>query len=188
MSFPYQIRISGDVGNDLVFIGRVLGEAATVYEGYQAIQSHSCGEEIRGDVNCSDLIISNETIYSPSFNQPNILLCLAQNACCEFASLLAEDGVFIMDSDKVVDLPEKHEREYHFPFFQTALDEFGDFSAANIIALGVLADFIKKVSKDSIKKALKNHDLGKQNKIKEKALNIGFELGSHKFTHKLGVG
>ncbi|MCK5074892.1 MAG: 2-oxoacid:acceptor oxidoreductase family protein [Calditrichia bacterium] len=187
MSFPYKIRISGDVGSDLVFIGRVIGEAATVYEGYQSIQSHSCGEEIRGEANCSDLIINNEKIHSPSFDKPNILLCLAQIACCEFVQLLSDDGVLIMDSDKVIDLPEKHERGYYFPFYQTALDKFDDSSSANIIALGVLAEFIKKISYESIKKALNNQDLGDLDKIKEKALNIGYELGSHKYTHKLGV-
>ena len=188
MGFPYKIRISGDIGDNLVFIGKVLGEAATVFGKYYAIQSHSCGEENRGEANCTDVIISEDIIYSPSFNHPNIMLCLTQTACCEFVDRLSQDGILIFDSEKVVDCPEKHSKEYHYPIFQTARDTFGNESSACIIAIGILADFLQKIPFDSIKKALNNQDIDDLNKIKMKALNIGYELGSHKYTHKLGVG
>ena len=143
MGFPYKIRISGDIGDNLVFIGKVIGEAATVFGKYYAIQSHSCGEENRGEANCTDVIISEDIIYSPSFNHPNIMLCLTQTACCEFVDRLSQDGILIFDSEKVVDCPEKHSKEYHYPIFQTARDTFGNESSACIIAIGILAELVE---------------------------------------------
>lgn len=43
-----EIRISGFGGQGIVLAGVVLGRAAAVYEGYNAVQTQSYGPEARG--------------------------------------------------------------------------------------------------------------------------------------------
>ena len=187
MGFPYRIRLSGEMGHNLVLMGKIIGEAAVVYEGYYAIQCQSYGQETRGEANCADIIIDKEKISCPGFKNPNVLLCLTQTACDKYILQLDRQGVLIMDSKSVIDLPEKHARVYGFPIFQVAQDQFKSESSACLVALGVMAGFLQKISMASLLKSLGNQDIGDLNHIKEEAVQIGYGLGRRKLSHKSGV-
>ena len=48
MSFRYEIRLSGAGGQGLILIGKILAEAAAIYDEKNATQSQSYGPEARG--------------------------------------------------------------------------------------------------------------------------------------------
>jgi len=48
MSFRYEIRLSGAGGQGLILVGKILAEAAAIYDGKNATQSQSYGPEARG--------------------------------------------------------------------------------------------------------------------------------------------
>ena len=58
MSFRYEIRLSGEGGQGLVLAGKVLTEAAAIYEDMNATQSQSYGPEARGGASRSEVIRS----------------------------------------------------------------------------------------------------------------------------------
>ena len=59
MSFRYEMRLSGEGGQGLVLAGKILAEAAAIYEGINATQSQSYGPEARGGASRSEVIDLN---------------------------------------------------------------------------------------------------------------------------------
>ena len=57
-----EIRLSGLGGQGLVLAGRILGEAATIYENLYAVQKQSYGPEARGGSSRSDVIIAEKEV------------------------------------------------------------------------------------------------------------------------------
>ncbi|MGE5284539.1 MAG: 2-oxoacid:ferredoxin oxidoreductase subunit gamma, partial [Actinomycetota bacterium] len=48
MSERYEIRFSGSGGQGLILAGVIFAEAATIFDGINAVQSQSYGPEARG--------------------------------------------------------------------------------------------------------------------------------------------
>ena len=75
-----EIRIAGTGGMGVVLAGVILGHAAVVYGGLDAIQSQSYGSEARGTAAKSEVIISNEPIKYPKVRQSDYLIAMSQKA------------------------------------------------------------------------------------------------------------
>ena len=65
MSQRYEIRFSGAGGQGLILAGVIMAEAASIYDGKQAVQSQSYGPEARGGASKSEVIISDDFIDYP---------------------------------------------------------------------------------------------------------------------------
>ena len=89
----YEYRLAGSGGQGLILAGIILAEAAGVYEGYSVVQTQSYGPESRGGASRAEVILSDEAIDYPKVTQPNVLLCLTQEACRRYAADLADDGL-----------------------------------------------------------------------------------------------
>ena len=74
MGFRYELRLSGEGGQGLVLAGKILAEAAAIYEGINATQSQSYGPEARGGASRSEVILSDEDIDFPKAVQLDLLL------------------------------------------------------------------------------------------------------------------
>ncbi|OGB60336.1 MAG: hypothetical protein A2Y94_01055 [Caldithrix sp. RBG_13_44_9] len=180
MRIRYEIRLSGNVGDGLILMGKVLAEAAAIYEGLNAVQSQSYGEEARGEANRSEVIISNEEIFFPKVERPDLLFCFNQVAYYRYVKDLKLDGTLIIDSARVRDVSHDHEHLFDFPIMSTAIEHFGNESMAPIIALGIVADFIEIVSMRSVQMALTTRVPKGSEKLHEKALQIGYEMAKAK--------
>ena len=176
MGYRYELRLSGDVGHGLIIIGKILAEAAAIYDGLNAIQTQSYGEEARGEANRSEVIISDEDIIFPKVERPDLLLCLSQVAHDRYFDELKKDGILVIDSQRVLDYSDDHTRLYGLPVFQTALDEFHDESMASTIALGVIADLLEVVSPRAINMAMRARIPKGSEELNEKALKLGYQL------------
>jgi 2-oxoglutarate ferredoxin oxidoreductase subunit gamma len=180
MSFRYEIRLSGDVGHGLILIGKVLAEAAAIYENLNAIQSQSYGEEARGEANRSEVIISDGDILFPKVEKPDLLLCLNQVACTTYMKELKPGGVLITDSTRVIDFPVKKKRIFKFPIFQEAMKQFGAESMASVIALGIVASFVSVITPRAVKLALMARIPKGMETVNEEALKLGYKLAKAK--------
>jgi 2-oxoglutarate ferredoxin oxidoreductase subunit gamma len=60
-----EIRLAGFGGQGIVLAGYLLGKAAAVYDGKNAVLTQSYGPEARGGACTAELIISDEEIYLP---------------------------------------------------------------------------------------------------------------------------
>lgn len=154
MSFRYEIRLSGSGGQGLILAGKVLAEAAAIYDGKNATQSQSYGPEARGGASRSEVIISDEDIDYPKAERLDLLLALTQEACDKYIGDLKDDGILLVDRSLVQNLPPGRFKIVDIPFSQIAEKEVGRSLVANIVAIGAIAELSKIVSTDGVESAI----------------------------------
>lgn len=172
-----RIVFSGSGGQGLISAAVILAEAAVVHENLQAIQSQSYGAAARGGTVRSDVIISDDTIYMPKVFQPNILLCMTQQAYTKFCPIIRPGGLLITDS-KFVEVSRRVDAcQVELPLHQTMMDKIAQPMAFNITVLGALIGLRPLVALESIVKVLADKFPKNFLDLNRQALEIGYELG-----------
>ncbi|MBU0743513.1 2-oxoacid:acceptor oxidoreductase family protein [bacterium] len=154
MSFRYEVRLSGEGGQGLVLAGKVLAEAAAIYDGKNATQSQSYGPEARGGASRSEVIISDEDIDYPKAVNIDLLLALTQESVNKYHSDLKEGGILLVDADACSDIPAGDFRVYRVPIIEVAREKVGKILVANIVALGVITELAKVVTPEAVEAAI----------------------------------
>jgi len=154
MGFRYELRLSGEGGQGLVLAGKILAEAAAIYDDRNATQSQSYGPEARGGASKSDVIIADGEIDYPKAERIDLLLALTQEALDKYLGELKPDGYLVVDADAVTRLPEGSWRLVKFPFVRTAREELGKVVVANIVALGLIVRLSKAVTVEAAEQAI----------------------------------
>lgn len=155
MSFRYEIRLSGAGGQGLILIGKILAEAAAIYDEKNATQSQSYGPEARGGASRSEVIISDSDIDYPKATNIDLLLAMTQEAVDKYSSEVKEGGIIITDSSYVMHEPKGNFKVYSFPITDIAEKKVGRKIVANIIALGAIERLSQVVSPDAIINAIR---------------------------------
>ena len=175
MSKRYEIRFSGAGGQGLILAGVIMAEAASIYDGLQAVQSQSYGPEARGGSSKSEVIISDGPIDYPKATIVDALVALTQEACDKYSHDLKEGGVLLIDSDLVTRQPEGNFNVVAFPITNTAKNEVGREIVTNIVALGAMVALTGVVTRESAEKAVLARVPEAFLELNKKAFNIGFE-------------
>jgi len=152
MPYRYEIRLSGSGGQGLILMGIILAEAIGIYDGKYVAQTQSYGPEARGGSSKSEVIVSDEEIDYPKAMHPDLLLAMNQRSCDEFYSDLKPDGLFIVDSTFVTQVPDS--KAFQVPFTRIAREKFNREVVANIVALGALAQLTPIVSAKAVESAV----------------------------------
>ena len=148
-----EVRISGLGGQGVVLAGEILGRAA-VYDGKYAVQTQSYGAEARGSAAKSEVIISDEKIGFPKVRKCDILVTMSQSALNKHLDDLKENGILLVDRDKVKDVPKVKVKVFSIPATRIAETELKSRIYANVIMLGVLTKIMGVVSEEAVKKAI----------------------------------
>lgn len=175
MSGRYELRFSGAGGQGLILAGVIMAEAASIYEGKQAVQSQSYGPEARGGASKSEVIISDVPIDYPKATSVDALLALTQEACDKYVHDLKEGGVLLLDSDLVKRMPEGNFKVTKFPIINTAKNEVGREIVANIVALGAMVALSGVVSRSNAEKAVLARVPEAFVELNRKAFQLGYE-------------
>jgi 2-oxoglutarate ferredoxin oxidoreductase subunit gamma len=175
MSGRYELRFSGAGGQGLILAGVIMAEAASIYDGKQAVQSQSYGPEARGGASKSEVIISDSSIDYPKATVVDALLALTQEACDKYSHDLKEGGVLLIDSDLVKKQPEGNFKVVAFPIINTAKNEVGREIVANIVALGAMVALTGVVTRESAEKAVLARVPDAFLELNKKAFNTGYE-------------
>jgi len=175
MSFHYEIRLSGEGGQGLVLAGKVLTEAAAIYEDMNATQSQSYGPEARGGASRSEVIISDEDIDYPKAVSIDLLLALTQESCNRYWHDLKDDGVLLVDEDAVKEPPEGSFTVYKVPIIELARTKVGKVVVANIVALGIITELMDIVSSESVEEAILTRVPKGTEELNLKAFHLGLE-------------
>ena len=175
MSKRYEIRFSGAGGQGLILAGVIMAEAASIYDGLQAVQSQSYGPEARGGSSKSEVIISDGPIDYPKATIVDALLALTQEACDKYSHDLKEGGVLLIDSDLVTRQPEGNFNVVAFPITNTAKNEVGREIVTNIVALGAMVALTGVVTREAAEKAVLARVPEAFLELNKKAFNIGYE-------------
>jgi 2-oxoglutarate ferredoxin oxidoreductase subunit gamma len=148
-----EVRISGLGGQGAVLAGEILGRAA-VYDGKYAVQTQSYGAEARGSAAKSEVIISDEKIGFPKARKCDILVAMSQSALNKHLENLRENGILLVDGDRVKELPKVEARVYRVPATKIAESELKSRIYANVVMLGALTKIMGLVSEAAVKKAI----------------------------------
>ncbi len=154
MSFRYEVRLSGEGGQGLVLAGKVLAEAAAIYDDMNATQSQSYGPEARGGASRSEVIISDEDIDYPKAVNIDLLLALTQESVNRYHKDLKDTGILIVDEEAAATLPEGNFRIFKVPIIEIARKDVGKALVANIVALGLITELADVVSHEAVESAI----------------------------------
>ena len=168
-----QLRLSGSGGQGVITAAIILAEAAVV-EGKDAVQSQSYGPEARGGASKSEVIIDDGTIFHPHVKNPDVVLAMTQKAADKYYADLHEDGILVIDSDLVPDVPDV-KNVVQIPITRLAVEEVGKALFANIVALGVLVGLTGIVDFETIKKAVAHRVPPHTVDQNMQALQIGYD-------------
>ena len=126
-----EIVLAGMGGQGLVYIGRLLGQAA-IDAGQHAVQTQSYGVATRGGFTKSEVLIASRPLAYPMATDPDAVLALTAEAYDRYSGSLKPGAVLVYDSDAVA---EGCAGEIGFPFTTEARRR--DLSGSyNLMALG----------------------------------------------------
>ena len=135
-----EIRIAGTGGMGVVLAGVILGHAAVVYGGLEAVQSQSYGSEARGTAAKSEVIVSDQPIKYPKVRESDYFIVMSQKALEMYLPSAKKGSILIVDPDLVDTKKVKGYEIVKVPAMKTA-DDMGMRLVSNMVMLGA---FVKK--------------------------------------------
>jgi len=173
----YEIRLSGSGGQGLILAGKILAEAVAIYDGRNAVQTQSYGPEARGGASKAEVVISDHDIHYPKAVELDMLLSLTQVSCNKYVSDLKDDGILIIDSKAVEEIPKGGFKVYRAPIGDIAVSEVGKAVVTNIVALGILTKISGIASEEAVRKAILVRVPKGTEEINMKAFDTGLKTG-----------
>ena len=171
------ILIAGFGGQGIILAGDILGRAATIYDRKFATMTQAYGPEARGSACSAQVIISKEEILFPYVKEPQVLICLSQEAYSKNVGNLRNGGILIVDIDLVhTNNPDPDVTTYQVPATRFA-EELGNKMMANIVMLGFLSAAYNLVSTKAIREAVLASVPEATKEINLQAFNRGIEYG-----------
>lgn len=147
----YEVRLAGTGGQGAILAGIILADAA-IRDDKNVVQTQSYGPEARGGASRSEVVISTQEIDYPKVLDPDVTLCMSQEACDRYSGDRGEDGLLIVDTDHVNRAPTT--RAVRIPLTSLAQDVTGRAITANVVGLGLLAGMTNVVSRESLEEAV----------------------------------
>jgi len=170
------VRFGGVGGQGIVLAGRLLGKAAALYDGKDAVCTQSYGPEARGGASRADVVISDDRVDYPFVIDADVLAVFFQEAYMMFRSRVKPDGLLLVD-DLLVSPDEDHANLRKVPATRVA-EELGTRMAANVVMLGYLVGATEIVSVESTEKALRSTLKPKIVDLNLKALEAGLQMAT----------
>ncbi len=173
----YRLVFSGSGGQGVITASIILAEAAVLHENLNAVQTQVYGAAARGGSTRADVIISDAEINFPKVYQPNLLVCLTQEAYNKFYPIIRPGGLLVTD-DRYVKLNRRVDaRQKSLPMYQNVMDQIGKPIVFNICMLGAVIALIEIVKPDSVMQTLATRIPPEFLDLNQKALDLGMQLG-----------
>lgn len=174
-----EVRISGFGGQGVVLAGIVLGRAAAVHEGRNAVLAQSYGPESRGGASCAEVVIDDGDIDYPHVAFPDVVVALSQQAYATYGVRRPEGALLIAEEDLVeLDVEaERGRRVLRGPFTAIA-EQAGRRIVLNMVALGFLIGATGIVSQDAVREAIAATVPQGTVELNLRAFDAGYALGA----------
>ena len=171
-----EIRFAGTGGMGVVLAGVILGHAAVVHGGLNAVQTQAYGSEARGTDAKSEVIVSDRPIHYPKVIKSDYSVLMSQKAFDTFISGAKKGSVVIIDPDLVNFNGSSQDYEVvRVPAMRTA-DELGNRMVANMVMLGALVARSRILPLEVLEKGLTDMVPEKSLEINTKAIRAGVAL------------
>lgn len=169
----YEVRLAGFGGQGIILSGFILGKAAALYDGKDAVFSQSYGPEARGGACAAEVVIDDERVDYPVLRSPGYLVLMSQEAALKYSSDLADDAVVLIDNGLV---SAAGPRIYGAPTTRIA-EELGRRLVANITMLGFFTGATSIVSRGAMEEAIRSTVPPKTIDLNFRAFSAGFDHG-----------
>jgi 2-oxoglutarate ferredoxin oxidoreductase subunit gamma len=173
-----ELQLGGFGGQGIISAGKIIGQAAAIYDGLEVSFTQSYGPEARGGSAGSQVVISSAPIHHPHLTQPMSAIIMSQGAFAKYGSSLAPGGTLLIDSG-LVTLPADHRQDVTtlgLPATQIA-EELGNNRAANTVMLGFWTAILGVVSKEAMRQSVTESVPPKTVDVNMKAFEVGYERG-----------
>ena len=171
-----RLVFSGSGGQGVITAAIILAEAAVLYENLNAVQSQVYGPAARGGATRSDVIISDSEIHYPKVIQPNVLVCLTQEAYNKFYPIIRPGGLLITDTRYVKIQRKVDAQQKELPMYRTVMEHIGKPIVFNICMLGAVIRMTEVVKSESIMKVLTDRISSGFLEMNRKALDLGMKM------------
>jgi 2-oxoglutarate ferredoxin oxidoreductase subunit gamma len=172
-----EIRVSGFGGQGVILLGYLIGKAAALHAGKNATLNQSFGPEARGSACSAQVIVDDDKILYPYLTQPDILICMSQEAYTKFEPELKSDGLLLIDEDLVKEPKHRGKiKMYKVPATRLA-EELGRKIVLNIVMLGFFTAITKIVDHDAVRKTVEESVPKGTEELNLKAFDSGYEYG-----------
>lgn len=172
-----RIVFTGSGGQGVITAAIILAESAVLHENLNAVQSQVYGAEARGGATRSDVIISESKINYPKVIQPNVLVCLTQEAYGKYSPIIRPGGLLLTDSRYVKTHKKVDANQVEIPMYNQVVEKIGKTIVFNICMLGVIIKLTELVRPESVIKTLETRIPSGFLELNQKALDIGLALG-----------
>jgi 2-oxoglutarate ferredoxin oxidoreductase subunit gamma len=179
----FEIIISGSGGQGVILAGRILAEAAALYDEKEAVMAQSYGPEARGGASRAEVIISEQRIDYPKVMSVDILLAMTQEAMDKYGCLLSPNGLLVVDETLVKKIPSNFKYVFKAPFSFQAMKLLKAPIVTNIVALGALASITKVISRDALIRTVLNLVSKKVLVMDRIAVDAGYKIAKESGFH-----
>jgi 2-oxoglutarate ferredoxin oxidoreductase subunit beta len=173
-----EVQLGGFGGQGIISAGKIIGQAAAIYDGLEACFTQSYGPEARGGAAGSQVIISSRPIHHPHLIEPTSMIIMSQGAYAKYVPALAPGGVLLID-EGLVSLPESHRQDiatYGLRATEIA-EKAGSARAANTAILGFWTAIAGAVSKEAMRHAVAESVPGKMVEMNLRVFEAGYDEG-----------
>jgi 2-oxoglutarate ferredoxin oxidoreductase subunit gamma len=171
-----EIRLGGFGGQGIILAGSILGRAAAVHGGRNAVLSQSYGPESRGGACMAEVVIADGEIAYPRVTRPDVLVFMSQQAYDKYAASRPDDSILIVDDD-LVDLGDQPPVGVLRARATRLAEELGRRVVANIVMLGFLVGVTGVVSIETLREAVAASVPPGTEELNLVAVDKGYEQG-----------
>ncbi|MFH0780657.1 MAG: 2-oxoacid:acceptor oxidoreductase family protein [Pseudomonadota bacterium] len=169
---------SGSGGQGVITAAIIIAEAAVIHEGLNATQSQSYGAAARGGATRSDIIISDKEINFPEVTQPNILVCLTQDAYNSYSSIIRPGGTLLTDKRFVQTTRKVDAKQIELPMYEAVMEKIGKPVVFNICVLGALIGITEILRPQSVMASIADRVPTDFLTMNNRAFDLGLVLGA----------
>jgi 2-oxoglutarate/2-oxoacid ferredoxin oxidoreductase subunit beta len=173
-----EVQLGGFGGQGIISAGKIIGQAAAIYDGLEVCFTQSYGPEARGGAAGSQVVVGSNPIHHPHLIQASSMIIMSQGAYAKYLPVLAPGGALLID-DGLVALADDHRQDittYGLPATQIA-EDLGNNRAANTVMLGFWTAITGVISTEAMQQSVAESVPPKTIDVNLKAFDEGYRKG-----------
>jgi 2-oxoglutarate ferredoxin oxidoreductase subunit gamma len=176
-----ELQLGGFGGQGIISAGKIVGQAAAIYDGLEVAFTQSYGPEARGGSAGSQVVIASDPIHHPHIIEPTNMIIMSQGAYAKYTPTLASGGTLLIDDGLVV-VPDDHDHTergitiHGIPATHVA-EKLGNNRAANTVMLGFWSAITGVVSREAMRQSVADSVPPKTVEVNMKAFDHGYQAG-----------
>ena len=176
MTDRFEVRFGGFGGQGIILAGYILGRAAAVHSGRNAVMAQSYGPESRGGACQTEVVIADAEITYPRVSSPSVVVTMSQEAYRKYGVSRPDECLLIVDEDLVTpdDSAEDGRPLLRAPATRLA-EELGRRIAANIVMLGFLCGATGVVTLEAMRDAVAASVPRGSEELNLRAVQVGYD-------------